>query len=197
MAYYNPIVRTFCRIRAALMEAGVDRSRITPDALLEDLLQPNQRVTFRRALVTRGVATRRAAIGVAPTTVEALSPLLLLVILLCGVLMLVATVAGSPIIALLLFSLVISLLAVSVFRLTDEIRLPDSAFGAQAAIPESPEDGSIGELTLRLTRFGDHKASGYRFSRNEIAFKVKRIVSEQLGIPLEQITDDLEFADFD
>ena len=197
MTYYNPIVRTFCRIRAALVKAGVDRRKVTPDALLEDLLPADQRIAFRRELVDKGVTTKWTAASVSPTTAESILSNFLLVVLAFGLIALFAVLTGSLIGGVLVFGVIAFLAAILIYRSAKSTALPDSAFTVQAPIPESPEYGSIGELTLRLTKCGDHKASGYRFTRNEIAFKVKRIVSEQLGIPLEQITDDLEFADFD
>ena len=46
---------------------------------------------------------------------------------------------------------------------------------------------TVGEFVIYLTRFGDHKESGYRWTRNEITLKVRMIVAESVGLPLEAV----------
>lgn len=46
---------------------------------------------------------------------------------------------------------------------------------------------TVGELVIYATRFSEHKNSGYRWTRNEISMKVRMIVAESVGKPLEAI----------
>jgi hypothetical protein len=46
---------------------------------------------------------------------------------------------------------------------------------------------TVGELVIYATRFSEHKNSGYRWTRNEISMKVRMIVAESVGMPLEAI----------
>ena len=46
---------------------------------------------------------------------------------------------------------------------------------------------TVGELVIYATRFSEHKDSGYRWTRNEISMKVRMIVAESVGMPLEAI----------
>jgi len=46
---------------------------------------------------------------------------------------------------------------------------------------------TVGEMVIYATHFADHKGSGYRWTRNEIALKVRMIVAEGAGLPLEAI----------
>jgi hypothetical protein len=42
-------------------------------------------------------------------------------------------------------------------------------------------------MVLYLTSFREHRGSGYRWTRNEIATKVRLIVAESLGVPLDAV----------
>lgn len=197
MAYYNPIVRTFCRIRAALVEAGVDRHLVRPAADLAALLPSDGHVAFRAALVKNGGATAAASRMISPTTSEAAVGCAVLTMIPVGVLAAVVATFGVGTIPFWIAA------AVAVITIVAHCSSMSSGTPVASAGTESDPvrpfyaQGSVGELTLRLTKFRAHKSSGYRFTRNEIAFKVKRIVSEQLGIPLEEVTEGLVFADFD
>jgi hypothetical protein len=46
---------------------------------------------------------------------------------------------------------------------------------------------TVGELVIYATQFGEHKDSGYRWTRNEIALKVRMTVAESVGLPLEEV----------
>ena len=48
----------------------------------------------------------------------------------------------------------------------------------------------MGELVIYATRFSEHKDSGYQWTRNEIAMKVRMIVAESAGMPLDDSTGD-------
>ena len=59
----------------------------------------------------------------------------------------------------------------------------------------NPPNTTVGDVVIYLTRFGDHK--GYRFSRNEIALKVRFIVAERFGLPASRIREENSFLDLD
>ena len=54
---------------------------------------------------------------------------------------------------------------------------------------------NVGELVIYTTRFGEHKDSGYRWTRNEISMKVRMIVAESVGKPLESIQPETKLLD--
>jgi hypothetical protein len=58
-------------------------------------------------------------------------------------------------------------------------------------IPLGPR--TVGDLVIYITRFGDHR--GYRFTRNEISLKVRFVIAEWLGVPVEQVGEDSTFTD--
>jgi hypothetical protein len=46
---------------------------------------------------------------------------------------------------------------------------------------------TVGEIVIYATDFREHKQSGYRWTHNEIALKVRMIVAESAGLPLEEV----------
>jgi hypothetical protein len=52
---------------------------------------------------------------------------------------------------------------------------------------------NVGELVIYLLRFADHP--GYRFSRNEVSLKVRFVIAEWLGAPLDAVREDSSFLD--
>jgi hypothetical protein len=54
---------------------------------------------------------------------------------------------------------------------------------------------TVGELVIYATPFGEHKDSGYRWTRNEIALKVRMTVAESVGLPLEAIQPETKLAE--
>jgi hypothetical protein len=65
----------------------------------------------------------------------------------------------------------------------------------QSEAPPKPETRlarTVGELVIYHTPFN---IKGYRYSRNEIALRVKFLVAQRLGVALEHITEDSTFID--
>ena len=60
-------------------------------------------------------------------------------------------------------------------------------------VPLGPR--TVGELVIYLTRFSDHE--GYRFSRNEIGLKVRFVIAEWLGVPVDRVREDSTFVDLE
>ncbi len=42
-------------------------------------------------------------------------------------------------------------------------------------------------MVIYVTHFGEHRDSGYRWTRNEIALKVRMVVAQSVGLPLEAV----------
>jgi hypothetical protein len=53
-------------------------------------------------------------------------------------------------------------------------------------IPAGP--ATVCDAAIYLTSFKDGVRAGYRWSEDEISLKVRLILSESLGIPLERVT---------
>jgi hypothetical protein len=56
---------------------------------------------------------------------------------------------------------------------------------------------TVGELALYMTSYQEHKDSGYRWTRNEISFKVRQIVAEALGHRLDEVHEGSTLAELD
>jgi hypothetical protein len=54
---------------------------------------------------------------------------------------------------------------------------------------------TVGELVIWMTNFGEHKESGYQWTRNEIALKVRIILSESTGVDLDDIQPETTLAE--
>ena len=54
---------------------------------------------------------------------------------------------------------------------------------------------TVGELVIYATPFCEHRDSGYRWTRNEIALKVRMTVAESVGRLLEETQSDTKLAD--
>ena len=169
---YNPIVRTFCRFRGALLRsADVPRRDVRPRTPLSALLPSATRREVWHRLQRHGLPlpdlqlsardARRMVVGVLVAT-------------------LVLTFALRSSAALLL-------------------ALPLGCVGYRLSRPRAVEFplglGSVGELVIYLTRFRDHSQSRYRWTRSEIALKVRLIVAEQMGLPLDAVQPDHAFVD--
>jgi hypothetical protein len=56
---------------------------------------------------------------------------------------------------------------------------------------------TVGELVLYSTCPAEHKESGYRWTRNEIALKVRLVIAESMGLPLEAVRPECTFAELE
>jgi hypothetical protein len=54
---------------------------------------------------------------------------------------------------------------------------------------------TLGDLVLYLTSVREHRESGYRWTRNEIATRVRIIVAENLGLTLDEVQPETSFWD--
>jgi hypothetical protein len=171
MYEYNPIVRTFNQVRAAILAAtDTPRCRIRPDAMLESLVPLERRPLLWLELTRRGLKV--PSLGTTPAQG---------CVCFGGFVALVWLFAwgGWPALLLAIAPLVM-LLGVTTAAL--DVLLPRGRW-------------TVGDLTVFCTSFPAHKASGYRWTRGDIALKVRLIIAENLGVPLERITEKTSFIE--
>jgi hypothetical protein len=169
---YNPIVRTFCRFRAGLVDAlGLDRHEVRPGAALADLIPVRRRRDVWRRLRREGLrvpglelspqARARATLGVLKTVVS----------LALSLQQWSALLSGLP-------------LGLAAYWLT-----------RRQAVHFPLGITTVGEMVIHLTSFREHKASGYRWTRGEIETKVRLVVAESLGLPLDAVRPESTLAE--
>lgn len=161
---YNPIVREFGRLRAVLAAAtGVPRREIRPGTELEALLPRGRRRELWRKLRRQGLPLPWLQL---PRWVPGLD-------------------AGAVLIITILITLWLRHPA-AVF-----LFVPLALLVLLASRPwatEFPfELRTVGELTLYLTDCAAHRGSGHRWTRDEIAFKVRVVLSDALNIRLSDV----------
>ena len=54
---------------------------------------------------------------------------------------------------------------------------------------------TVGELGLCLTSYAEHRGSGYRWTRNEVAMKVRMIVAGSLALRLDEVRPETTWAE--
>jgi hypothetical protein len=172
---YNPIIRTFCRFRAVLVDSlGVDRRLVHPRTPLDVLIPAARRAEALERL--------REAWLRAPALERRIQQYPL-----CGVVAVAVSLVGIVSMALqswLVFLAALPLLfglVVLAFRVRRTRVVP---------VPLGPR--TVGEMVIFLTRFGEHP--GYRFSRNEIALKVRLVVAGSVGVPVDQVGEETSFV---
>jgi hypothetical protein len=174
--FYNPVVRTFNRVRTILMEEfGVPRECVRPWTPIEGLVPPEEYHRLRDRLSWVGFDPPRS--GHLPVVNHPLcfAPLL------TGPLFLVA-------IALKSWPLALLTLAQTAFAFWLACKVTTTRTRYFPLVP-----ATVGEMVIFLIRFADH--DGYRFSRSEIALKVRMLVAEFAGVALERITEKTSFTD--
>jgi hypothetical protein len=161
---YNPIMRTFCQFRAGLLDCvDVDRREIRPSTPLESLLPEPSRRAVWRSLRLRGLWPPSLEFSRRDHRRMTWGVLRVAVSL--------AITLRNWTALLLVFPL-----AMIVYRANRRraVRLP---LGLT----------TVGELVIYMTRFGEHKDSAYRWTRNEIELKVRLIIAESLGLDLDDV----------
>jgi hypothetical protein len=169
---YSPIVRTFCQLRAGLMSRiEVARHEIRPETPLESLVPESMRREVWQDLQQRGLRMPALEWSERDQRRNLLAAL---------------RSAASAAVSLQRWSamLLVFPLAVIMFWAT-----------RRRAVHFPPFVKTVGELVIYSTRFADHKDSGYRWTHNEIALKVRMIVAESLGLPLEAIQPETTWAE--
>jgi hypothetical protein len=170
--HYNPVVRTFARLRAEMVRAtGLPRHRIRPHVALEELIpRSGRRVAWRRL--------RRDGLTLPPLELSRPVRRFTRAVVLFGV---TAVALG--------LQTWVGLQAVA----------PLGLLAALATRPWAVEFAlgmrTAGELSLYLTRFGEHRESGYRWTSNEVTTKVRMVIAESLGLPLDRVRPECTWAE--
>jgi hypothetical protein len=169
---YNPIVRTFGQIRAALLSSGdVARRDIRPDTPLEWLLPESERREAWRGLRRHGLRVPGLELPPRERLLTAFE------VVRTSVSLLLWLQRWSA----LLLALPVGLAAYWASR----PRAMVFPLGLR----------TVGELVLYLTSFREHQESGYRWTHNEISFKVRLIVAECLGHTLDHVRPESTLAE--
>jgi len=170
--FYNPIVRTFGRLRTALLESlDVPRQVIRPDTLLELLLPVERRREVWESLRRSGLDIPALHL---PERVANAST--------------VAVLAATASAALWLQEWTGLLMGISFGRMAYMLTRPRAT-----CLPRGLQ--TVGELALYLTSYRDHRDSGYRWTHNEIEFKVRQIVAESMGVALDTVRPETTWAE--
>jgi hypothetical protein len=167
---YNPIVRTFNELRAGLTAAlGLPRHAVHPATEVAELVPAGQRRRVWRQLRARGLRlpslvlssqVRRAGLLALATTAVSVALCLRLD---AGVRLDIGLCVVVP----------LGLVAYLLSR-PCAVHLP---YGLR----------TVEELVLYAVDFRRHKDSGYRWTHNEIALKVRLVLAECLDVALEEV----------
>ena len=177
MGEYNPIVRTFNRLRAVILaKTDTPRCRIRPDATLASVIPPECWQAVGAELKRRGLP--------GPYWTPPPRDDLALGCVRSGAVPSLGQVVGSGWLPAWLGLLV---------RIPLNLLLGLADFGRE--VEWSLGRWTVGDLTVHCTRFPEHKASGYRWSRGDIALKVRLIVAVWLGVAPEKVREDASFID--
>lgn len=172
---YNPIVRTFCAVRAVLVnDFAIDRECVRPDVPLTALLPAEQHPLLCHRLQVAGLPAPE--VGSRTRDDYPLCPF--------GCLFPLAFSLLPAVFRLWLVVPITFLLGMQLAILALRVKRTETVY-----VPITPT--TVGELVIAMIRFGDHH--GYRFSRNEIALKVRLLVAESVGTRLDAITEDTNF----
>jgi hypothetical protein len=169
---YSPIVRSFCQLRSVLTNnVGVARREVRPAAPLDVILPIGARRRAWKQLQRQGLKLPGLEFSKSDHWRNVL---------------IVLKATGSSAVHLqswyaLFFALPLMFI-VSWARRHRAVQFPLGL-------------STVGELVIFTTRFNEHKDSGYRWTRNEISMKVRMIVAESVGVPLEEIQPDTKLLD--
>ena len=171
-ATYNPVVRTFCRLRAALLKsAAVDRRDVRPDSPLDVILPASCR---------RQVWSELRQAGLDIPSLE-----------------LTEREYRRGLFEVLRAAISTALNLRSWWALLSAIPLGFVAYRVSRRYAVQFPLGlrTFGELVIYATDFREGRRSGYRWSRGEIEMKVRLIIAEQLGLTLDKVRPETRLAD--
>lgn len=169
---YNPIVRTFGRFRTGLMSClDLDRHAVRPETPLEAIIPAQQRREVWRQLRRQGLDVPALELSARERRRNALHVVNTAVSFALGLQRWVALLLVFP-------------LGLIVYAVTRRwaVHFP---LGLK----------TVGEMVIYLTRFREHRDSGYHWTRNEIETKVQLIVAESLGLSLDEVRPESTFAE--
>jgi hypothetical protein len=169
---YSPIVRTFCRLRSGLTKnPGVARHDVRPATPLDEILPTATRRGAWKQLQRQGLRLPDLEFSGQDHWRN---------------FWIVLKATGSS--ALHLQSWYALLFALPLMFIVSRAR-------RHRAVQFPLGLSTVGELVIYATQFSEHKDSGYRWTRNEIAMKVRMIVAESVGMPLEAIQPDTKLLE--
>jgi hypothetical protein len=161
---YNPILRTFCQIRAVLLnDCGIARNEVRPESPLDAMLPLDDRRKAWGQLRARGFGLP----GLVLTKQDHHRNLWAVL----------RTTVSFTLHLQRWYGLLIALPVTCVVYWVHRHR----------AVHFPLELKTVGELVIYATRFNEHKDSGYRWTKNEISMKVRMIIAESTGQPLEAV----------
>lgn len=169
---YSPIVRTFCRFRAGLLASlDVARHDVRPATPLESLLPVERRRAVWEQLRREYLRLPELELSARDRRRNLLS------------------------ITRMVVSAAVSLRSWQALLLAFPLALAVHWATRRRAVHFPLGLKTVGEVVIYATSFPEHKDSGYRWTRNEIALKVRMIVAESAGLPLEAIQPETRFAE--
>ena len=161
---YNPIARTFGQLRAVLVERlDLARHEVRPSTLLETIIPESERGEVWRELRRRGIGVPPLELSERERRLEGWFGLVVLISL-------VSAWWFS-------FSLVLTIITAVVLGGNSRRRTVEIPWGIR----------TVGELAVCATDFAAHKESGYRWTYNEIALKVRLTIADSQGLSLEDV----------
>jgi hypothetical protein len=169
---YSPIVRSFCRFRAAVRNhVDIARHDVRPETALETLLPFEARREIWQELGQQGLELPPLEFSERDSW---------------RILLRVVKVAVSS-----------AFYLKSWYALLVALPTAPAVFwaGRHRAVHFPHVLKTVGDVVIYGTRFADHKHSGYRWTRNEIALKVRLLVAESAGLPLDAVQPETRFAD--
>jgi hypothetical protein len=177
MDEYNPIVRTFNQVRAAILAAtDTPRCRIRPSATLASIIPPERWQAVGAEVQRRGLPGPYWT----PPPRDELAPGCAC----SGAVPSIGEMLGS--------SWLLARLGLFV-RIPLNLLLGMADFGRE--VEWALGRWTVGDLAVYCTRFPEHRASGYRWSRGDIALKVRLIVAVWLGVAPEKVREDASLID--
>jgi hypothetical protein len=169
---YNPIVRTFCRLRAGLIDGlGVARHEVRPGTPLEDILPVERRREVWGRLQRQGL--RLPALELSERDFR------------LGFWTVLRATVSAAVYLRSWYALFLALPLAVVVNRVNRRRAVHFPLGLR----------TVGEMVIFVTSFNEHKDGGYRWTRNEIALKVRMTVAESVGLPLDAVRPETRLAD--
>jgi len=169
---YNPIVRNFCRLRRSLMEAfDLPRCAIRPNATFAELVPRERRRHVIELLRKDGIDAGNRMMSRAQ------------------IIAVLSVIAVAILLAWLLYAncwiVLMGAIAVGI------VAIWTADFWAAEFDPSL----TLGDIVLAMTSMKECREAGYRPTQNEIAFKVREIIANGLGVLMSEITTETNWVE--
>jgi hypothetical protein len=174
---YNPIVRTFGQVRAEILSVqDLHRHDVRPNTNLEEILPAKARRQLWQNLQRRGFRLTELHYSKKQTRRHCFAAWL------ATAKFALWTHLGWASVPFLVAVWILSFVFVS-------------WSGRHKAAELPPHVKTVEDLVMLGTCFADHKESGYRWTKNEIALKVRLIIAEQAALSLDEVQPERSFFD--